>query len=61
MRSIILALAAFAFVTTASAATGGPPYKLDAKGKCHDSSGKFTKQSNCTAPATPKHCRETLG
>jgi hypothetical protein len=62
---MIAALAALGLMLTAfdaSAATGGPPYKLDAKGKCHDSSGKFAKQDLCKAPASatapPKHCKD---
>jgi hypothetical protein len=42
----------------ALAAKGGPPYKLDVKGKCHDSSGALSVQTNCAKPAstpmTPK-------
>ena len=52
-----LLLAAF----DASAATGGPPYKLDAKGKCHDSSGKLAKQTLCAKPAPSKHCKDAKG
>jgi hypothetical protein len=47
------ALAAVAFIaltfTLAPAFAAGGPYTLDAKGKCHDSSGKFASKSLCAA------------
>jgi hypothetical protein len=34
-------------------------FTLDAKGKCHDASGKFAAQTKCTAPpAAPPRCRD---
>ena len=53
MRSMILAaIAALAF---AGAANAAGPYKLDAKGNCHDVSGKFATKTLC-GPAPAKHC-----
>jgi hypothetical protein len=52
-RIMFAAIAALAFATAAGAAGPGAvsgPYTMDASGKCHDASGKFTKQANC-APA----------
>ena len=54
------ALAALAFIaltfTLAPAFAAGAPYTLDAKGNCHDSSGKFAKKTLCAAAAhTYKH------
>lgn len=46
-------------IAGAADAKGGPPYKTDAKGACHDSSGAYAKKTLCTAPAAaPKHCRD---
>jgi len=58
MLRTLAAIAAFGLLFSAfdasAAAKGGPPYKLDAKGNCHDSAGKTTAKSNCAAPpATP--------
>lgn len=61
MRTIILALAAFAFATVASAATPAGPYKLDKKGNCHAANGQFVAKTFCAAPtavAAPKHCKD---
>ena len=60
MRSLILALAALAFATSAGAATPAGPYKLDAQGKCHAANGQFVAKSNCATPtaAPPKHCKD---
>jgi hypothetical protein len=56
MSRTISVLAALSLLFSAfdASAAGGPPYKLDAKGNCHDSSGKFAKKSLCTgsAPST---------
>lgn len=52
---------AVALVLAVGSASAAGPYKLDAKGKCHDASGKFAKQTLCTAPAAtaaPKHCKD---
>ena len=66
MRSLLIAvIAAFAFASTANSAAT-PPYKLDAKGKCHGSNGQFAKQTLCSAPAASpaattsaaKHCKD---
>src|SRR5476651_2021023 len=72
-RLLIAAVAAIALSTaTANAdklgntpsqmsSASSPVYKLDAKSKCHDASGKFVKQNLCAAPSpppTPKHCRD---
>jgi hypothetical protein len=58
MLAAILALAS----SGAYAASGGAPYKLDAKGKCHASDGKFAKQTLCSTPApvstAAKHCKD---
>jgi hypothetical protein len=62
MRMMMLAAAAvLAFAGSASAATGGAPYKLDAKGNCHDSAGKMAKKTLCAAPAAApasNHCKD---
>jgi hypothetical protein len=58
----ILTFVAAAAILFASApgpafADAGPPYKLDAKGKCHDAKGRYAKTEMCkgagatTAPA----------
>jgi hypothetical protein len=70
-RLLIAAVAAIALSTATANADklGNTPsqmssasssvYKLDAKGKCHDASGKFVKQNLCAAPPpAPKHCRD---
>jgi hypothetical protein len=44
----MVAIAALAIATVASAGSSGAAYKLDLKGKCHDSSGKFAAASRCT-------------
>jgi hypothetical protein len=49
---------AFALALAVGSASAAGPYKLDVKGKCHDASGKFAKQTLCTTPAAAsKHCR----
>ncbi|MEJ0064359.1 MAG: hypothetical protein WDM85_02210 [Caulobacteraceae bacterium] len=59
MQRILMLAAALALfsVSPALAAKGGPPYKLDVKGKCHDSSGALAVQTLCgkstPAPTTP--------
>jgi len=61
MRNILTGLAACAIalgLATAAAADAGGPYKLDAKGKCHDVKGAFAKAEMCKAPAAAKHCRD---
>jgi hypothetical protein len=47
-----LAIAAPAFADAAA------PYKLDAKGKCHDAKGAFAAADKCKAPAIPQKCRD---
>lgn len=65
MQRILMLAAALALVTAspALAGKGGPPYKLDVKGKCHDSSGGLTQQALCgkpgPAPVTPSVVAET--
>jgi hypothetical protein len=57
MKRVIMLVAAFALLSAAPAlaAKGGPLYKLDVKGKCHDSSGAMATQSLCAKPAaTPR-------
>lgn len=56
----IIAALAFTLTSAPSFAAGGAPYKLDAKGKCHASDGKFAKQSLCSAPVAkaPTHCKD---
>ena len=40
----------------ATAATvAGPPYKLDAKGKCHAANGKVVKTALCAKPSVADH------
>ncbi len=55
--SLIAAVSVLAFAAPAFADAGGP-YKLDAKGKCHDAKGAFTKAEMCKAPAAPTKCRD---
>ena len=52
--ALIATVVAFAATPALAASTG--PYKLDDKGKCHASDGKFAKAELCK-PA-PKHCRD---
>ena len=54
MPRVLMLIAALALMTAspALAAKGGPPYKLDVKGKCHDSSGAMAVQTLCK-PAPP--------
>jgi hypothetical protein len=67
MKNILMLAFALAMVASAASAVDssspGMPRKhnpvtgqMDAKGNCHDASGKFTSRSNC-APS-PKHCRD---
>ena len=50
-----IAAAAFAL----SLAGAADAQKIDAKGKCHDASGKFAKMEVCkAAAAAPNHCRD---
>jgi hypothetical protein len=53
MQRVLMLAAALALLcaSPALAAKGGPPYKLDVKGKCHDSSGALTTQDHCGKPA----------
>lgn len=46
MRTLAIIAAIVALAGAANAASTGP-YKLDAKGKCHSSDGRFAKQSLC--------------
>jgi hypothetical protein len=62
-------LVAAACCVALSGAAMADPYKLDAKGKCHDEHGKFAKQEMCKtmAPAhmykldAKKKCRDEKG
>jgi hypothetical protein len=45
--SVFVALA----ITLTPAFAAGGPYKMDAKGNCHDSSGKFATKTLCAAAA----------
>ena len=58
MRStIIAAIAALAFASSASAAIDSyMGFHPDAGGRCHGPDGKFAPASKCKAP--PKHCRD---
>ena len=47
-------LGAMALVFTASSVLADAAYKLDAKGACHDSKGKFAKADMCTSAHTYK-------
>jgi hypothetical protein len=47
-------------------ADAGGPYKLDAKGGCHDASGKYAKKAMCKAPMAYKldakgDCHDSTG
>jgi len=62
-RTLTLMAAAVmaAGIATAASADAGGPYKLDAKGKCHDAKGAFAKADMCKAPAAaakPGKCRD---
>ena len=61
-RTLVLA-AAFALSAGMASAAGGPPYQLDAAGKCHDSAGAFAKVEMCkTKPAAPAtRCKNDKG
>ena len=48
MTKFFLVLAA---TLALSGAAMADTYTLDAKGKCHDATGKFAKQALCAAPA----------
>ena len=57
-------IAAISFSLTG--ASFADTYKLDAKGKCHDASGKFAKQGLCVAASGYKldakgKCRDAKG
>ena len=60
--SLVVTIAALAIASSAAADAGGP-YKLDAKGKCHDAKGAFAAAGKCKAPATakPAKCRDAKG
>ena len=62
MRKALSALAFIALTTTltpAFAAAG--PYTMDAKGKCHDSSGKFASQAMCATAAAHTYKLDAKG
>jgi hypothetical protein len=44
------ALIAATAIMLATPALAGGPYKLDAKGGCHDSGGKFAAKAMCAKP-----------
>ena len=56
IRTLALA-AAFALAANMASAAGGPPYKLDAAGKCHDKAGAFAKAEMCKAKSTSPAAR----
>ena len=52
MRRALTAIALIALtVTWTPAFAAGGPYTMDAKGNCHDSSGKFAKKDLCATAA----------
>jgi len=52
MRKSLSAVTALALtITLTPAFAAGAPYTLDAKGNCHDSSGKMSKKDLCAASA----------
>lgn len=57
--SLVVAIAALSLAVPAFADAGGP-YKLDAKGKCHDAKGAYAKPDLCKAPASASggKCRD---
>ena len=66
MRSTLALIAATVSIALAAPAfaDAGGPYKLDAKGKCHDAKGAFVKADMCKAPAAaakPAKCRDAKG
>ena len=57
MRSLMLvAVAALAFATAASADPQGP-FRLDKAGKCHDATGKFVPPGLCHITPWGPHCK----
>jgi hypothetical protein len=61
MLRILAMVAAASLVlpaTGTAGGAGGPPYKLDAKGKCHDSAGKSVNRSLCAATAAGAQCKD---
>jgi hypothetical protein len=63
MTLFAAAALALGLATAAAAADAGGPYKLDAKGKCHDAKGGFTSADKCKppAPAKPAKCKDASG
>jgi hypothetical protein len=55
--SLIAAVTALALAAPAFA-DAGAPYKLDAKGKCHDAKGAFATADKCKVPAAASKCRD---
>ena len=52
MRKALAAITVIALtITLTPAFAAGGPYTLDAKGNCHDSSGKMAKKALCAASA----------
>jgi hypothetical protein len=60
-----VAAAAILFAAGPAFADAGGPYKMDAKGKCHDAKGAYATASKCKAgmsamtSATGGKCRDT--
>jgi len=66
LRFICIAAVVSGLGTAAPAfADAGGPYKLDAKGKCHDAKGGFATADKCKAPAAASKstgkCRDAKG
>lgn len=60
----ISAVVASLGATAPAFADAGGPYKLDAKGKCHDVKGGFAATDKCKAAAAAKpagKCRDAKG
>ena len=51
MRKALAAVTATILTMALTPAFAAAPYKLDAKGNCHDSSGKMAKKDLCAASA----------
>jgi len=63
LRLIAIAAVASSLAAAAPAfADAGGPYKLDAKGKCHDAKGAFAAADKCKATGKPAgKCKDAKG
>ena len=62
MRKALAAVAVIVLsLGMSSAYAAGGPYTLDAKGNCHDSSGKFAKKALCATAAAHTYKLDAKG